>query len=83
MFVGPAANAAGLKVLFIGNSLTYVNDLPAMVAQISESCGSTNKSLQRIVKRPAATHGCSEPLLRGLLGIASSGLSCYNATPKG
>ena len=30
---------AGRSMLFIGNSLTYVNDLPAMVEQIAEAAG--------------------------------------------
>jgi len=29
--------AAGRSILFIGNSLTYVNDLPAMVARVAEA----------------------------------------------
>jgi len=33
--------AGGHHVLFIGNSLTYVNDLPATVAAIAESAGDT------------------------------------------
>ena len=32
---------AGLRVLFIGNSLTYVNDLPAIVAALAEASGKT------------------------------------------
>ena len=31
--------SGGLRVLFIGNSLTYVNDLPDMVARFAESTG--------------------------------------------
>src|SRR4051812_7618847 len=33
--------AGGHHVLFIGNSLTYVNDLPATVAAIAQSVGDT------------------------------------------
>jgi hypothetical protein len=32
---------AELRVLFIGNSLTYTNDLPAMVQTIAEAAGHT------------------------------------------
>lgn len=31
-----AASSAPLRVLFIGNSFTYVNDLPDLFAQVSE-----------------------------------------------
>jgi len=35
----PNPNAVSLRVLFIGNSLTYVNDLPATLAGIAKSGG--------------------------------------------
>ncbi len=34
---GDPTGANGLRVLFVGNSLTYTNDLPAMVATFAES----------------------------------------------
>jgi hypothetical protein len=36
---GSAAGAACTRVLFIGNSYTYVNDLPAMVAELARAGG--------------------------------------------
>lgn len=39
LWLAPAQPAAPLRVLFIGNSLTYVNDLPAMVAALGRSAG--------------------------------------------
>ena len=39
--VSPPLPAGGHHVLFIGNSLTYVNDLPATVAAIAQSGGDT------------------------------------------
>lgn len=33
------ANAAPVRVLFVGNSLTYTNDLPSMVAKLAERDG--------------------------------------------
>ena len=33
---GPPSAAAPLRVLFIGNSLTYTNDLPQLVARLSQ-----------------------------------------------
>ena len=32
-------NTQALKVLFIGNSYTYVNDVPAMVKELATSAG--------------------------------------------
>lgn len=37
----PPADAAPLRVLFLGNSYTYVNDLPAMTAAFAASAGVT------------------------------------------
>jgi hypothetical protein len=37
----PALPAGGIDVLFVGNSLTYVNDLPSTVAAIGASAGDT------------------------------------------
>lgn len=34
-----AAPSPGMRVLFVGNSLTYVNDVPAIVAQIASANG--------------------------------------------
>ena len=39
-FEGPIAEA-DVRVLFVGNSLTYTNDLPAMVWTIAEAAGHT------------------------------------------
>jgi hypothetical protein len=39
--VDPTIGDAELRVLFIGNSLTYTNDLPAMVQTIAEAAGHT------------------------------------------
>jgi hypothetical protein len=35
----PAEPSDGRKVLFVGNSLTYVNDLPAIVSALADSAG--------------------------------------------
>jgi hypothetical protein len=37
----PNPNAVSLRVLFIGNSLTYVNDLPATLAGVAKAGGDT------------------------------------------
>jgi hypothetical protein len=37
----PAAPTGGLRVLFIGNSLTYVNDLPGTLSAMARSVGDT------------------------------------------
>jgi hypothetical protein len=36
---GVADNAPGSAILFVGNSLTYVNDLPGMVRRVAEAAG--------------------------------------------
>ena len=36
---GPGWEDADLKVLFVGNSLTYVNDLPGLVETVAEAAG--------------------------------------------
>lgn len=38
-FTGSEPTGSGQKVLFIGNSLTYTNDLPAIVRALAESAG--------------------------------------------
>ena len=38
---GPAAPTGGKRVLFIGNSLTYENNLPGMVAALARASGDT------------------------------------------
>lgn len=38
-FTGAEPTGTGRKVLFVGNSLTYTNDLPAMVRILAESAG--------------------------------------------
>jgi hypothetical protein len=44
---GKAAEPAPLKVLFIGNSYTSVNDLPAMVAGLAEAAGGRKIEVDR------------------------------------
>src|SRR5260370_12170383 len=39
LLICPAATAAEIRVLFIGNSLTYVNDLPRVVERLAASRG--------------------------------------------
>jgi hypothetical protein len=39
LWLAPSQPTAPIRVLFIGNSLTYVNDLPAMVAAFGRSAG--------------------------------------------
>jgi len=39
MLAGSVLAAAALKILFVGNSLTYVNDVPARVARLAASVG--------------------------------------------
>src|SRR5437868_1227446 len=39
-----------LRVLFIGNSLTYSNDLPAMVAALAKSAGKRPLVFQSVVE---------------------------------
>lgn len=50
---GPSLRAAEskvpLKVLFIGNSLTYVNDLPGVVAAFAEAAGETPPVVRAVV----------------------------------
>jgi hypothetical protein len=41
--------APALRVLFIGNSLTYVNDLPALVAAFAEAAGETPPEFRAVV----------------------------------
>jgi hypothetical protein len=51
--IGRVAAAAGparaLRVLFIGNSLTYVNDLPALVAALAEAAGERPPEVRSVV----------------------------------
>jgi hypothetical protein len=44
-----------LQILFIGNSYTYVNDLPAMLAAMSASPQSPRRIETKMVAQPAAT----------------------------
>jgi hypothetical protein len=44
---GPNAPSTPLKVLFIGNSYTSVNDLPAMVAAMAEAAGGRKIEVDR------------------------------------
>jgi hypothetical protein len=46
----PPENA--LRVLFIGNSLTYVNDLPGLVGALADSAGVTRPFWYRVVANP-------------------------------
>jgi hypothetical protein len=41
--------APALRVLFIGNSLTYVNDLPSLVAAFAEAAGETPPEFRAVV----------------------------------
>jgi hypothetical protein len=41
--------APALRVLFIGNSLTYVNDLPSLVAALAEAAGETPPEFGAVV----------------------------------
>lgn len=50
--VGGGGGGAGLRVLFVGNSLTYVNDLPAIVAGIAEAAGEDRPLAYRTVAFP-------------------------------
>src|SRR3954453_14287834 len=52
----PAAEplpTGGIDVLFVGNSLTYVNDLPATVAAIGASAGDTIRVAAAVGPDPA------------------------------
>lgn len=44
-----------LKVLFIGNSYTYVNNLPLMLSVMSDARGSSHRILTKMEVAPAAT----------------------------
>ncbi len=59
----PAASSVNLTVLFIGNSLTYVNDLPATLAGIA--AGNGDRIRTEMVAGPRAT-------LTGHLGAGSA-----------
>lgn len=50
----PATQARPLKVLFIGNSYTYVNDLPEMLKSLASSCGEANLEVAKVAL-PGAT----------------------------
>lgn len=45
----PHGQAQALRVLFVGNSLTYTNDLPAMVEALAEASGAARPSCRAIV----------------------------------
>jgi hypothetical protein len=45
----PAGSASAVRVLFIGNSLTYVNDLPGIVAAFAEAAGETKPVCRAVV----------------------------------
>ena len=55
----------GIHVLFVGNSLTYVNDLPATVAAIATSAGDTRSSSSRRGRRPRAHRSSRRRIERG------------------
>lgn len=52
---GPGVGEPGLRVLFVGNSLTYTNDLPAIVAGIAEVAGEELPLAWRTVAFPNAS----------------------------
>src|SRR6185503_8694401 len=60
----PPLPAGGIHVLFVGNSLTYVNDLPATVAAIATSAGDT--------VRVAAATGANLALIDHLNGASNA-----------
>ena len=45
----PAESARAVRVLFIGNSLTYVNDVPGIVAAMAEAAGVTAPVCRAVV----------------------------------
>jgi hypothetical protein len=45
---GPAQLAVGRPILFIGNSLTYVNDLPLIVQALADSAGGERLAVQAV-----------------------------------
>ena len=51
----PAAVAAPLKVLFIGNSYTFVNDLPALLTELAASAHSPHRIQTQMIAEPSAT----------------------------
>lgn len=41
----PPPSGSGLKILMLGNSLTYVNDMPAMIAELAARAGESRPSV--------------------------------------
>ena len=39
-----ASSPSPIRVLFIGNSLTYANDLPRLVAAMGDACGGPRRA---------------------------------------
>ena len=48
----PSASAPRSRVLFVGNSLTYVNDLPAMIEAVAAQAGLAGRITTRAVALP-------------------------------
>src|SRR5262249_31669738 len=53
----PPGDAAHLRILFIGNSYTYVNDLPATLARIAATAGVPPSILTDQIAQPGARLG--------------------------
>jgi hypothetical protein len=51
----PPAAADAVKVLFIGNSYTYVNDLPMMLRHVAQLSGESRSIEPRMIGAPGAT----------------------------
>lgn len=49
---GPAVEGPQIRVLFIGNSLTYTNDLPGLIAAIGRATGDQRTFVHRTVAFP-------------------------------
>jgi hypothetical protein len=50
------SNVRGLRVLFIGNSFTYFNSMPTMVAQLAEENASTPRKVLTVEYAPGGSH---------------------------
>lgn len=49
--VEPAPLGEGLQVLFIGNSHTYVNDVPGILQALADSAGEEKLAVQSLAQR--------------------------------
>jgi hypothetical protein len=60
----------GLRVLFIGNSFTYFNQMPSMVGQLAGATPQTHRRVFAVEYAPAGSHlayVARDPVLHGLL----------------